>query len=80
MDISKSARGSDSAEETFILLNQIVELGVSLAHPICHPDAKTCQLAVKHISKFTHCQDNHVDFLNTAGGSDSAEETSILLN
>ena len=79
VDTSKSAGGSDSAEESTALFNQVVRLGVSPSHPIYNLVAKTCPLIVKHVSKFVYCQSGHVDTSNTASGSDSAEESFILL-
>ena len=80
MDTSNSAGSADSAEKSFILLNQIVRLVVSLVHTIYRPDAKTCPLVVKHVSKFSIFQGDHVDTSNFAGSSDIAEESFILLN
>jgi len=70
---SNSAGSSDNAEESFILLNQVFRLDVSLAHPTCHSDAKTCPLAVKHVSKVAICQGDQVGTSNSGVRSDGAE-------
>ena len=50
VDTTNFTGGSKSAEKSSILLNQIVRLGVSLANPICHSDATTFVLTVRHVS------------------------------
>ena len=53
---------------------------MSLAHSICHPDAKAYPLTFKRVSKFVDWQHNHVDTSKLAGGSGRAEGIFILLN
>ena len=77
---SNSEDGPSGAEGSFIIPNQVFTGCVPCAHSIFHPDAKTCPLTVNHVLKCTHCQDDHVDPSNSAGSSNSAEESFILLN
>ena len=50
VEISNSAGSSDSAEESSILLNQMVLTGCGPCTPTCHINAKMCPLTAKHVS------------------------------
>ena len=71
--------GTLRAPRNPILIFLIFSLG-NLGYFTCTFDLKMFPLTLKLIFKVARCVGDHVDISNSAGSSDSAEESFILLN